>query len=181
MLGLPESFEIDKQDLDDRWKARAAQVHPDRFAAASAAEKRVAMQWSAQVNEAYRVLRDPVSRARYICELNGHPVGDRPGGQLPAEFLEQQMAWRESLEDIRETLAHAESTHTSMSGSSRRTLQALNDEVDQARESCIDQVSRMLSAQCWPQAAASLQQWMFVDKFQQEISRIRRQVDASSS
>ena len=170
LLGLAETFEIDPQDLQDRWKTAAAKVHPDRFAGGTAAERRVAMQWSAQLNEAYRTLRDPVSCARYICELNGHPVGDRPGGQLDADFLEQQMLWREALEEIRESTGSDDSQaplHT------REAVDSLRVQVEQARQACVTQVSRMIDAQCWPQAAAALQQWMFVDKFMQEVSRLK--------
>ena len=165
LFGLTQAFEIDLEDLQKRWKTRAAQVHPDRYVSGSAAEKRIAMQWSAEINEGYRILKDPVSRARYICEINGHPVSDRPGGKLDAAFLEQQMQWREALEDLREF-----ATPTKQSSAQ---LELLADEVEQARVHCIEQVARMIQAQCWPQADAALQQWMFVDKFSQEILRTR--------
>ncbi len=165
LFGLPESFEVDLEDLQKRWKSRAAQVHPDRYVSGSAAEKRVAMQWSAEINEGYRVLKDPVSRARYLCEINGHPPSERTGSQLDAAFLEQQMQWRESLEEIRDVV--------SSTGQGNALLDALSVEVEQSRVQCVEQVARMLQAQCWPQADAALQQWMFVDKFIQEIARAR--------
>lgn len=168
LFGLSETFEVDLEDLQKRWKTRAAQVHPDRYVSGSPAEKRVAMQWSAEINEGYRVLKDPVSRARYICEINGHPVSDRPGSKLDAAFLEQQMRWREALEDIRES--------ATPSSQSSVQLETLGVEVEQARVQCVEQVSRMIQAQCWPQADAALQQWMFVDKFSQEISRARNAI-----
>lgn len=171
LLGLPESFEIDSEDLQQRWKSAAAKVHPDRFASGTAAERRVAMQWSAQLNEAYRALRDPVSRARYLCEINGFPVGERTGGQLNPEFLEQQMVWRESLEEIRDSIGSGDVQSVALA---RDTLSRLSEQVEQARQACVSQVSRMIDAHCWPQAATALQQWMFVDKFKQEISRVHQ-------
>jgi len=99
LLGLAPRFGIDRQDLDARWKALQVQVHPDRFAADGPAAQRQAMQWSVRVNEAYRRLRDPLSRAAYLCELRGSPVDAHRNTAMPADFLMQQMAWRESLED----------------------------------------------------------------------------------
>lgn len=164
LFGLPQTFDIDAEDLQQRWKARVAQVHPDRFASAGAAERRVAMQWSSQINEGYRVLRDPVSRARYICEINGYPSTDRPGVRMDPEFLEQQMQWREALEEIREISPGEPQKVTEL-------IASLSEQVQRARLECEQQVGRMIEAQCWPQAVAALNQWMFVDKFRQEIAR----------
>lgn len=71
LFGLPARFDLDPQALESAWRTVAAQVHPDRYATASPAERRVAMQWAARANEAYRLLRDPLLRARYLCEQAG--------------------------------------------------------------------------------------------------------------
>jgi hypothetical protein len=59
----------------------------------------MAMQWAVRVNEAYQRLKDPLSRAAYLCELRGVPV--RPSATPPCRrpFLMQQMQWREALEE----------------------------------------------------------------------------------
>src|SRR5690625_1865721 len=93
LLGVERSMDLDADDLEQRWKARANKMHPDRFVGATSAEKRVAMQWSAQLNEAYRTLREPLSRARYLCTLHGHPVEEGTGTLLDVSLLEQQMQW----------------------------------------------------------------------------------------
>ena len=71
LFDLPRTFALDAAQLEAAWKHVAQAVHPDRFATRSAPERRVAMQWSAQANEAYRVLKQPLLRARYLCELAG--------------------------------------------------------------------------------------------------------------
>jgi len=50
----------------------------------AAAERRVAMQWAAQANEAFRTLRSPVARAAYLCERNGQPIGAESNTAMPA-------------------------------------------------------------------------------------------------
>ena len=60
LFDLPPTYAIDAKKLDDAYRTVQAQVHPDRFAAAGDAQKRVAMQWATRANEAYQTLRDPL-------------------------------------------------------------------------------------------------------------------------
>jgi molecular chaperone HscB len=66
LLGLPAQYAVDPARLEHGYRELQSQVHPDRFAAATEAERRVAMQWATRVNEAYRTLRNPLERARYL-------------------------------------------------------------------------------------------------------------------
>lgn len=56
------------------------------------------MQWTTRVNEAYRTLRSPVQRAKYLLELAGVDVGFETNTSMPPEFLMRQMELREALE-----------------------------------------------------------------------------------
>ena len=102
LFGLPARFDLDAQALETAWRTVAAQVHPDRFATASPAERRVAMQWAARANEAYRLLRDPLLRARYLCEQAGVDLQTESNTSMDTAFLMQQMTWREMLDDARD-------------------------------------------------------------------------------
>ena len=83
LFGLPPRFALDAGALDVRWKELQRQVHPDKFAAQGAAAQRVAMQWSARINEAYRRLKSPLQRAAYLCELNGAPIDAENNTAMP--------------------------------------------------------------------------------------------------
>ena len=61
LLGLPLAYAVDPSRLESGYRQLQTQVHPDRFAAATGAERRVAMQWATRANEAYRTLRDPAN------------------------------------------------------------------------------------------------------------------------
>ena len=74
LFDLPVRFALDDGELEQAYRRVQAQVHPDRFASAGAAERRVAMQWAARANEAFRTLRSPVARAAYLCERHGQPI-----------------------------------------------------------------------------------------------------------
>ena len=99
LFGVPQRFAQERSALDARWKELQREAHPDRFAAQGAAAQRVAMQWSVRINEAYQRLKDPLRRAAYLCELHGAPIRAEDNTAMPAEFLMQQMQWREDLED----------------------------------------------------------------------------------
>src|SRR6185369_12941287 len=62
------------------------------------AERRASMQWTTRVNEAYRILKDSVQRAKHLLELHGVDVGFETNTQMPTDFLLQQLELREELE-----------------------------------------------------------------------------------
>jgi molecular chaperone HscB len=99
VFGLAPRFAIDLDALESAWRAIQAAVHPDRFASGTDTQRRLALQWSMQINEAHDTLKDPIRRASYLCHLNGVEVDPERNTAMPADFLIQQMEWRESLED----------------------------------------------------------------------------------
>ena len=101
LFGLKQKFSQDRAVIDARWKELQREAHPDKFAAQGASAQRVAMQWSVRINEAYQRLKDPLKRASYLCELNGVPVNADNNTAMPAEFLMQQIEWREALDEAK--------------------------------------------------------------------------------
>ena len=97
MLGLPQGFDLDPAQVDERFRALSRKLHPDRFARASAQERRFSLEQTTLLNDANRVLKDPVRRAEHLLELHGVKIaGDRDLKMAPA-FLEQAMEDREKL------------------------------------------------------------------------------------
>ena len=101
LLGLTPAYGVDPARLEQRYRELQSRVHPDRFAAAPESERRVAMQWATRANEAYRTLRDPVHRARYLLGLKGFDTGEESNTAMPPDFLMQQMEWREAVAEAR--------------------------------------------------------------------------------
>ena len=83
LLGLPVGYSLDPARLERSYRDLQTRVHPDRHAAASEAERRVAMQWATRANEAYRTLRDPLERARYLLHLKGYDTGEETNTSMP--------------------------------------------------------------------------------------------------
>jgi molecular chaperone HscB len=102
LFGLPMTFALEADRLDQAYRGIQAEIHPDKFAHAGEAEQRLSMQWSTRVNEAYQTLRKPFERARYLLELNGIDAMDAKNTSMPGDFLMQQMEWREALMEARE-------------------------------------------------------------------------------
>jgi molecular chaperone HscB len=154
LFGLPQQFTQDRAAIDARWKDLQREAHPDKFAAQGAAAQRVAMQWSVRINEAYQRLKDPLRRAAYLCELHGAAVNAENNTAMPAEFLMQQMEWREALDDAQDTPA----------------LDALNDEVNRSRKGLLQRCEQLLDqAKDYAGAVAQVRALMFIERFARDI------------
>jgi molecular chaperone HscB len=97
LFGLPAHYRFDPAKLDAAYRKLQTEVHPDRFASAGDEERRLALQSSSRVNEAYQALKSPVERANYLLRLRGVDALAETDTGLPPEFLEQQLEWRESM------------------------------------------------------------------------------------
>lgn len=101
LFDLQPEFDLDLELLGDRYRALARELHPDRVANASDAERRGALERSAELNEAYQTLKVPPLRARHLLALLGHDMDLEATIQDP-DFLMQQLVWREELEDLQQ-------------------------------------------------------------------------------
>ena len=76
LFDLPVSFELELQDLSQRYRELQRVVHPDNFANASDRERRLSVEKAALINEAYQVLKSPQRRAKYMLELHSVSFDD---------------------------------------------------------------------------------------------------------
>lgn len=158
LFGLPVRFALDSEALERAWRAVQAAVHPDRFSGGTDAQRLLALQYSTRINEAHDTLRDPLRRAAYLCALNGVAVDAERNTAMPAEFLMQQMEWRESLEDA----AHARDI---------RGLAQLGQEVAAAMAESELLIEHLLDRPQpdYTRAAAEVRQMMFLAKFSDQV------------
>jgi molecular chaperone HscB len=157
LMGLPVAFAIDAGVLERGYRDLQSRVHPDRFASGSGSEKRVAMQWATRANEAYRTLRDPVSRARYLLSLKGFDTGEETNTAMPPDFLMQQM-------ELRESAAEARAAHDAPA------LERLRLSIVTGREDMVRLLGRALDAERNYDAGCSLvRKLRFLEKLDQEL------------
>ncbi len=158
LFGLSACFDLDVDVLERAWRAVAAQVHPDRYATGSPAERRVAMQWAARANEAYRQLHDPLLRARYLCERAGVDLQVETNTAMDPAFLLQQMEWREMLAQAR----HNETTYALLQSALAEARQTLQETLVQLLDQRKDYIH----------AGIKVREWMFVEKFARELNQV---------
>jgi molecular chaperone HscB len=156
LFQLPATFDVDPDRLDSAYREVQGRVHPDRFVNATDAEKRVAMQWATRANEAYQTLRNPMLRARYLCELHGVDLQTESNTAMPMDFLMQQMELREALGDARASKDGA-------------ALDELDAQVRGEKKRRLAQVGKLLDAGDYTQAAQGVRALMFLDKFADEL------------
>ena len=157
LLGLPVSYAVDPARLERGYRDLQSQVHPDRFAASTQAERRVAMQWATRANEALRTLRDPLERARYLLRLRGYDTEEETNTAMPPDFLMQQMEWRESVADARVSRDSA-------------GLRRLRSDLAAARDDMLARLERALDSDANFDAGCSLvRKLRFLEKLDEEI------------
>jgi molecular chaperone HscB len=120
LFGLTPKFTIDLNSLDHSFRRLQTEMHPDRYAAGTEAEKRMAMQLSSNLNDGYRALKHPSSRAHYLISLAGKPEA---GNAVSSAFIMAQMEWREAIAEARSSKNISELTALS-----RRLRQAIAEQ-----------------------------------------------------
>ena len=102
-FGLPRKLSIDLEDLEQRFRSLSRQFHPDYFYTASTPERLASLERASYLNDAYRVLKQPLDRAEYLLKVEGLPgVGrHQDATEMPAGVLEEVFALNEELDDIR--------------------------------------------------------------------------------
>ncbi len=158
LFGLEPRFRVDATSLDRAYRELQSDVHPDRHAAASDEQQRRALQSSARVNEAYRTLKDPVSRAEYLLSLHGGDNGtDGNDRSLDVDFLEQQLDRREQA---------SEAADAQDPGALDTLLRDLRADV-RAREQALGELIDGEAA--WDEARARARELKFLTKLAADI------------
>jgi molecular chaperone HscB len=129
LFGLAPAFALETEALERSYREIQSRVHPDRFAHAGDAERRASLQWTTRVNEAFQVLKNPVSRARHLLELHGVDVAFETNTAMPQDFLVQQMELREALEEAKDA-AQLDSLRAELAGSRLALEKQIAEAID---------------------------------------------------
>src|SRR5271155_2490859 len=100
-FGLPRKLWIEMDGLETRFHQLSWKLHPDNFVRASAEERELSLERSSQLNDAYRMLREPVARVEYLLALAGMRKEGTTKQQAPTELLEEVFELNESLDELR--------------------------------------------------------------------------------
>lgn len=158
LLGLPETFAQELRSLETRYRALVAECHPDRTASADEATKRLSLQASTQVNEAWQTLKSPLARARYLLKLRGVDTQEETNTAMPIDFLMNQMEWREAIEEA---------------GANKNIdrLEDLSRELRAEIGAFEDNLSTLIDAKHdYAEAAVAVRKLRFLEKLEEELS-----------
>jgi molecular chaperone HscB len=148
LFGLDPLFGIDTIELERVYRDLQSQVHPDRYAHLPESERRLSMQWATRVNEAYRTLRQPLSRAQYLLELNGIDTRHESNTAMPPDFLMEQMEWREAAAEARaaEDMDGLERLHHRLDAQADGLFAEVEAQIDRHRNHAVaaDAVRRLM-------------------------------------
>ena len=115
IFSLPTHLGIDTAALEKSFYALSRRLHPDRFAARPAAEQAAALAESSRLNDAYRTLKDPITRTEYLLELEGVQLEEQSSAAtaaartsgtakkqvVPEDLLEEAFELNMQLEEMR--------------------------------------------------------------------------------
>jgi molecular chaperone HscB len=148
-LGLEPALALDPDDLKKRFYDRSRQWHPDRFSRAPREEKQRSEEMTAVLNDAFRALRDPVSRAEYFLRESGLELSKDAPPELLEEVFELNMALEElrgGEESARPQLVTAQERFTGMLGDADQSLTGLFARYDENRDRAVlDQIRATLN------------------------------------
>jgi len=114
-FGLPRKLNIDVAALDKDFYELSRKLHPDLSARAGSQEQEWSLQQSSRLNDAHRVLKDPIKRTQYLLKLEGVELEEqsksatekaRATGQVkkqivPPDLLEEVFELNIQLEELR--------------------------------------------------------------------------------
>ncbi len=163
LFGLSPAFAIDMEQLSLRYRELQRSAHPDRFASASAQEKRISVQQAALINEAYQVLRTPLSRGRYMLARLGANIDDTDTSMEPT-FLMEQMELREALAAV------------TASDDPFASLDSLRDRIEAMEREMVAQLQQLLDTNDTP-GSDDLQRGIQLVRKMQFIQRLLGEVD----
>ena len=160
LFELEPSFNIDLANLESNYRSLQSASHPDRFVTATNADKLASMHTATLANEAYLTLKNPANRAKYLLSLQGIDAIKETNTHMPADFLMQQMEWREAIDDAK-------------SANDVAALESLLNEMQQAAKALQTQlVSLMDDKKDYVLATDVTRKLIFIDKVSADIDKI---------
>jgi molecular chaperone HscB len=136
ILGVEPRFDLDLRALDQRHRDVSRALHPDRYAGAPAAERRLALGRAIEANEAVRILRDPIRRAEALMRRARLDLGGEAEQKAPPALLMEMLESREELSEAakKKDLARVTRLGEAMRAREAAVLSALGETFASAQD-----------------------------------------------
>ncbi len=168
LFDLPETFSLDLARLSSTYHDLQKATHPDRFAHQGEQAQRLALQKNAQLNDAFATLKSPLRRAEYLLMLSGIDLQSEQKTMRDMEFLMQQMEWRETLAELKQSgdLDSVEAFSDTIASEQHRHIAMLAEGLDRG--------AHRESPDAW---ADEVRKLAFLTKLTQEIAQVEAELD----
>lgn len=165
VFGLSPTLELDVKALEQKLRELSLAHHPDRVATADARTRLAALEKTTALNDAFKVLKDPVRRAFYVLKLKGVDLDSEAAAAkaaMPLEFLEEVMERREQLEALK---ARKDVTRA----------RAMADEIEQAKSTAFQRAKAALAGDDVTEAAHQLGRVRYFTRFVEEVEALEEE------
>src|SRR4051794_13789818 len=146
VFGLTPRLNLDLAALEKKFHRLSRRLHPDRFARAAGNEKEWSLANTALLNDAYRTLKDPITRTEYLLKLIGAEIGEefaaangknRRDGEMgasrvPADLLEEVFDLNMQLDEMRTAhkVGDKDAALAESLSETRKRFEGMRDAVD---------------------------------------------------
>ncbi|KAL6074497.1 Co-chaperone Hsc20 [Balamuthia mandrillaris] len=155
LLGIKHSFEVDLNQLEKHYWALQRKLHPDKFHQKSETEKAFSEGVSSEINEAYRTLKNPNKRLKYMLSLAGAPLDESSGTITDPELLMEVMEVRGEIEEA----------------TSKDQLRALQRENQEKLRACYAAASEALRHDHLEEARQAAIRLQYLEKVEEELKQ----------
>jgi molecular chaperone HscB len=165
VFGLAPALELDVKALEQKLRDLSLEVHPDRFAHADAKTRLVALEKTTALNDAFKVLKDPVRRAFYVLKLKGIDLENESTAaqaKMPMAFLEEVMERREQLEALK---ARKDVTKA----------RAMADDIERQKQAALEAAKAALSSDDVAEATHQLGRVRYFTRFVEEVEALEEE------
>jgi molecular chaperone HscB len=108
VFDLPRKLHIDLAQLERSFYRLSRKFHPDVYATKSAEEQQWSLDQTSLLNDAYRTLKNPITRTEYLLRLEGVVLeagksddGAPRDSRVPPDLLEEVFELNMQLEEMR--------------------------------------------------------------------------------
>ena len=165
LFEIPVSYDVDLDQVQHRYRDLQKAVHPDKYANASAQERRISMQHTSLINQAQHTLKQPVERAMYLLQLKGVDFTMDNETTMDAAFLMEQMEMREKLEAVREQ------------NDPLTELDSMSADVKSNMDNVADEFKRAYASDELDDAREAVRKLQFLAKSKKEIDELAASIE----
>jgi len=158
LFEIEQSVLIDYGELEKRYLELQKEFHPDKYANATDQEKRLSLQITSYINEAYNTLKDDYLKSLYLLKITGYEIGDQNSTISDPEFLMHQMELREESEKI----ANHENS---------KEFEKFSTKVSDLKINCIQKFNENFEKKMYDSAASKIKEMKFYISIENDFNK----------